>query len=50
MKYKEIRTLAQLKGAGYKFKSIKEELRENLIAKLSKKKMSLKESGVMKKL
>ncbi len=37
MKHKEIRTLAQLKGAGYKFKSIKEELRENLIAKLSKK-------------
>jgi magnesium chelatase subunit I len=36
MKHKEIRTLAQLKGAGYKFKSIKEELRENLIAKLSK--------------
>jgi magnesium chelatase subunit I len=37
MDYKKIRTLAQLKGAGYKFKTIKEELRENLIAKLSKK-------------
>ncbi|MBL7870040.1 MAG: magnesium chelatase [Cyclobacteriaceae bacterium] len=32
-----IKTLGQLKGAGYKFKTIKEELRENLIAKLRKK-------------
>lgn len=37
MKYKDINTLAQLKSAGYKFKTIKEELRENLIAKLRKK-------------
>jgi magnesium chelatase subunit I len=32
-----IKTLGQLKSAGYKFKTIKEELRENLIAKLRKK-------------
>jgi magnesium chelatase subunit I len=37
MNYKNIHTLAQLKSAGYKFKTIKEELRENLIAKLRKK-------------
>ncbi len=37
MDYKKINTLAQLKSAGYKFKTIKEELRENLIAKLRKK-------------
>ncbi len=32
-----IKTLGQLKSAGYTFKTIKEELRENLIAKLRKK-------------
>lgn len=37
MEYKNINTLGQLKSAGYKFKTIKEELRENLIAKLRKK-------------
>lgn len=37
MDYKKIKTLAQLKGAGYKFKTIKDELRENLITKLRKK-------------
>lgn len=37
MDYKKIKTLAQLKSAGYKFKTIKEELRENLIIKLRKK-------------
>ncbi|MBL7874531.1 MAG: magnesium chelatase [Cyclobacteriaceae bacterium] len=37
MDYKKIKTLAQLKGAGYQFKTIKEELRENLIIKLSNK-------------
>lgn len=37
MDYKKIKTLAQLKGAGYQFKTIKEELRENLITKLSNK-------------
>jgi magnesium chelatase subunit I len=33
----KIKTLGQLKSAGYKFKTIKEELRENLIVKLRKK-------------
>lgn len=37
MEYKNINTLGQLKSAGYNFKTIKEELRENLIAKLRKK-------------
>lgn len=37
MKHEEIRTIAQLKSVGYKYKTIKEELRENLIAKLRKK-------------
>jgi len=37
MDYKKIKTLAQLKSAGYKFKTIKDELRVNLIAKLRKK-------------
>jgi magnesium chelatase subunit I len=37
MDYKKIKTLAQLKSAGYKFKTIKDELRENLIIKLRKK-------------
>lgn len=37
MDYKKIKTLAQLKSAGYKFKTIKDELRENLIDKLRKK-------------
>lgn len=37
MNYKEVKNIAQLKSAGYKFKTIKEELRENLIAKLRKK-------------
>jgi len=37
MDYKKIKTLAQLKSAGYKFKTIKDELRENLITKLRKK-------------
>jgi magnesium chelatase subunit I len=37
MDHKKIKTLAQLKGAGYKFKTIKDELRENLITKLRKK-------------
>ncbi|MFN7792027.1 MAG: magnesium chelatase, partial [Cyclobacteriaceae bacterium] len=35
--HKNIKTLAQLKSAGYKFKSIKDELRYNLIAKLKNK-------------
>ncbi len=37
MDYKKIKNLAQLKSAGYKFKTIKDELRVNLIAKLKKK-------------
>jgi magnesium chelatase subunit I len=37
MDYKKIKTLAQLKSAGYKFKTIKDELRENLITKLRTK-------------
>ncbi len=37
MDYPKIKTLHQLKIAGYKFKTIKDELRENLIAKLKKK-------------
>lgn len=37
MDYKKIKNLAQLKSAGYKFKTIKDELRENLIDKLRKK-------------
>ena len=36
MDHKKISTLGQLKSAGYKVKSIKEELRENLIAALKK--------------
>jgi magnesium chelatase subunit I len=35
--HKNIKTLAQLKSAGYKFKTIKDELRTNLIAKLKNK-------------
>jgi magnesium chelatase subunit I len=35
--FKNIKTLGQLKAAGYQSRSIKEELRENLIAKLKKK-------------
>jgi magnesium chelatase subunit I len=37
MDYSKIKTLAQLKGAGYKSRSIKEELRENLIKRLRNK-------------
>ena len=37
MDHKKIKTLGQLKSAGYKPKSIKEELRENLIIALRKK-------------
>lgn len=37
MNHKNITTLGQLKNTGYKSKSIKEELRTNLIAKLKKK-------------
>src|SRR3982750_892124 len=37
MTYKNIATLGQLKAAGYVQKSIKDELRTNLIAKLTKK-------------
>ena len=37
MDYSKIKTLKQLKQSGYKPKSIKEELRENLIQKLRKK-------------
>ncbi len=37
MDYKKINTVGQLKSAGYKSKSIKEELRENLITGLRKK-------------
>src|SRR6185295_182929 len=37
MDHKKIKTLGQLKSAGYKSRSIKEELRENLIAGLRKK-------------
>lgn len=35
--HQNIKTLAQLKSAGYQYKTIKEELRQNLIAKLKKK-------------
>ena len=37
MDHSKINTLAQLKNAGYKSKSIKEELRENLIIRLKNK-------------
>ncbi len=37
MDYKKIKTLGHLKSAGYKAKTIKEELRANLIEKLGKK-------------
>lgn len=37
MKHTEIKTLGQLKSAGYQSKSIKQELRQNLIAKLKRK-------------
>ena len=37
MDYAKIKTLAQLKSAGYKSKSIKEELRDNLIERLKNK-------------
>ena len=37
MDYKKIKTLGQLKSAGYKTRSIKEELRANLIEKLGKR-------------
>ena len=37
MDISKITTLGQLKAAGYKTRSIKEELRDNLIAKLKKK-------------
>src|SRR6267143_5335187 len=37
MDYKKINTLGQLTSAGYKRKTIKEELRENLMEKLGKK-------------
>jgi magnesium chelatase subunit I len=36
MDHEKIKTLAQLKSAGYHYKSIKQELRENLIKKLKK--------------
>src|SRR6187402_369113 len=36
MDYKKIKTLAQLKSAGYPYKTIKQELRDNLITKLKK--------------
>src|SRR5687767_13058516 len=37
MDHTKIKTLAQLKNSGYKSRSIKEELRENLIQKLKSK-------------
>ena len=37
MNYKEIKTLGELKKSGYQSRGIKEELRENLIAKLKNK-------------
>lgn len=37
MQYSKIKTLGQLKSAGYKTKTIKDELRENLIRKLKEK-------------
>ncbi len=37
MEYKQIKTLGQLKSAGYRSKTIKDELRANLIDKLKKK-------------
>ena len=36
-KYLKIKTLGQLRASGYESKSIKEELRANLIVKLAKK-------------
>ena len=35
MKYKQIKTIADLKKSGYTVKSIKQELRDNLIQKLN---------------
>ncbi|HEY5393351.1 MAG TPA: magnesium chelatase, partial [Hanamia sp.] len=40
MDIKNIKTLGQLKENNYKSKSIKEELRENLIKKISKKEIT----------
>ena len=37
MKIENIKTLGELKKAGYEYKSIKEELRRNLLQKLMKK-------------
>lgn len=37
MKHTELKTLGQLKSSGYQSKTIKQELRQNLIAKLKKK-------------
>jgi magnesium chelatase subunit I len=47
--HKNIRTLAQLKSAGYQFKTIKDELRSNLIQKLKNKENVLREYGAMRK-
>ena len=45
---KKIITLGDLKKSGYKSKSIKEEIRENLIACIQKKKIHLKVFLVMR--
>ena len=42
MNTKDIKNFGQLKEAGYRYTSIKEELRRNLLQKLMKKKQFLK--------
>ena len=43
MNIQEIKNLGELKAAGYQSKSLKEELRTNLIAKIKKYKMKFSE-------
>jgi magnesium chelatase subunit I len=42
LKYKEIKTLGELRSAGYQSKSIKDELRHNLIGRLQKEEETFK--------
>ena len=50
MNIKKIKTLGELKASGYQPKSIKEEIRQNLIRKLRKRKPLFPASWVMKTL
>ena len=48
MDIQKIKTLGELKESNYKSRPIKEELRENLIKKISKKKLHFQALLVMK--